>query len=106
MTRLTLKRGQAANITFAVVDRVSGAPLDIAALAVTIAIDGNGRHLERVGVVNAPSSLGTGHFAIVPADYDVLKPGTYRFQVWAAATDVPFDDDGTIEVVDVPQVLS
>lgn len=107
MADIKLKRGQTADVTFALVDNV-GAPFDLTGFVVTLAIAGRATRLERVGVVDTPATLGTGRFAFVAADSDVLRVGVeVPFELWAvsASRRVPFRS-GTFLLVDVPQVTA
>lgn len=106
MADIELKRGQTARITFALTDS-AGDPFNLAGYTVTLAIAGKGgAPVKRIAAtLNSPSSLGTGYFPVVEADYSVLRPGAYLFEVWAYdgdANNIPMLS-GTLDVNDVPQ---
>lgn len=106
MADIELKRGQTGRITFALTDS-AGDPFDVDGYTVTLAIaKRNGGPIKRISAtLNSPSTLGTGYFPVVAADYDVLKPGAYVVEVWAYdgdANNIPMFS-GTLDVADVPQ---
>jgi hypothetical protein len=104
---IVLKRGQTADVTFALID-VDSAPFDLTGYVVTLAIAGRATRLERVATLDSPASLGTGRFSFTSVDYDVLRVGVdIPFEMWAisGATRTPFRT-GVLHVVDVPQVTS
>ena len=105
MSNIKLKRGQTGSATFAILDD-AGAPFDLDGFTVTLCIATRQR-FERIGTVDAPTTLGTGAFAFAPADYEKLRPGEYTFEVWATATGSSLPVfSGILEVVDVPQLAA
>lgn len=101
---ITLKRGQTADMTFALFNAAGGA-FDATGFVVTFVANGNGKHFERTGVMPSPSS-GTGTFSFVAADYATLKVGRYDVEVWATKAGVRTPMLSEVLVVDdVPQVL-
>lgn len=105
MTRIQLKRGQTADITFALVG-ANGAAFDLAGYTVTLVVAGKASALRRVATLSSPSSLGTGSFRITAADYPLLRAGVdIPFELWAvsASESKPFLS-GVVFVDDVPQV--
>jgi hypothetical protein len=105
MSDIQLKRGQTGSATFALVT-VAGAPFNLAGFTVTLCIASRQR-FERVAVLDAPTTLGTGKFNFTEADYDKLRPGEYVFEVWATDTGNTLPVfSGTLEVVDVPQLAA
>lgn len=105
MADIELKRGQTASITFSLFDS-EGAAFNLTGYTVVLALASTrGAPLKRItATVNSPATLGTGAFPVVVADYDVLKPGSYVFEVWAndGTNNIPMLS-GTLDVADVPQ---
>lgn len=102
MTTIRLKKGQTGSATFTLLDD-AGAAFDLDGFTVTLVVSG-GTRFERAATIDAPTTLGTGSFAFVVADYVKLRPGEHPFEVWAhdGVNNLPVFS-GTIEVVDVPQ---
>ena len=105
MSTIQLKRGQTGSATFTLLTD-AGAPFNLAGFTVTLCIASRQR-FERVATIDAPSTLGTGSFDFVEADYEKLRPGEYVFEVWAtdSSNTLPVFS-GTLEVVDVPQLAA
>ena len=105
MSDFSLSRGETRTVAYALKD-AAGAAFDLTGYTVTMAIDAVGRavHTTKAGANDAPASLGTGAFAFTAADYSTLKPGEYKFCIWAhnGSAEVPMLV-GTFAVVDVPQ---
>lgn len=108
MSDFTLNRGEIRDVAVTFLD--AGVAADLTGLTATMAIDGSGVHMEKVGTIAA--NVGT--FAFVAADYASLRPTTrgirrlqpaYKFAVWVTGTG--FADPqrvGTFDVEDVPQL--
>lgn len=105
MSDIQLKRGQTGSATFTLLTS-AGAAFNLTGFVVTLCIATRQR-FERIAVLNAPATLGTGSFNFVDADYDKLRPGVYVFEVWAtdASNTLPVFS-GTLEVLDVPQLAA
>lgn len=107
MSDILLKRGQTADITFALVDN-EGAPFDLTGYTVSLVIAGRSVRLQLAATLDSPATLGTGAFRIDAADYAALKPGAdVPFELWAVSSTerTPFLS-GVLRVVDVPQVTT
>ena len=105
MSTIRLKKGQTGSATFTLLTEL-GAAFDLDGFTVTLVVSG-GQRFERVATIDAPTTLGTGSFAFVAADYVKLRPGEYPFEVWAVdSTNTLPVFSGTIEVVDVPQLAA
>lgn len=110
MADFTLNRGEIRDVDVTFVDADGTTPASLTGLTATMAIDGDGVHMEKVATV--AGSVGT--FAFVAADYAKLRPSTrgtrrlrppYRFAVWVTGTGVQDPQRvGTFDVEDVPQL--
>jgi hypothetical protein len=106
MSTFSLKRSHTADVSYTLLD-ADGAAFDVDGYTVTLVIAGRGVRLQKVGVSDTPSTLGTGVFSFVSADYDTLRPGDYAFEVYVDDGDtqnIPMLS-GTLTIVDVPQRL-
>jgi hypothetical protein len=103
----SLTRGENRSVSYALFDS-AGAAFNLTGYTVTMAIDavGRGLHTTKVGINDAPATLGTGVFAFAAADFTALRPGDYKFCIWAhnGSVELPMLV-GTFSVVDVPQRL-